>query len=330
MGSSDTDFMNKMMHISAICGLLLLLILFTGGCRIMIPAKEMLGLSCMAKKQDAMLDFYTTQGVITDPGKYAYLFEDIPSDLPSLCEVVRGVMLHIFMADKYGVTIPEERKQEVQLRTVERMLGRIMELDRQPLIVAREPLKRMVGNCRDHAVLLCSMLKYKGIPARARCGFATYFIPGRYVDHWICEYWNARQRRWVRVDPQLDEVQRKALRIAFDPLDLPPGAFVSGGEAWKMCSAGKLDPDLCGIFDMKGLWFVRGDLIRDFMALNRVEILPWDGNDLMRMEREPGLEEHRLLDAIADLTAGRDPSFKMIRSFYDSHRSLRMPDDWKP
>jgi hypothetical protein len=307
-----------------------MVLLSMGGCCPRYQIKATTSTSATPEVTDDMLKYYAAQGIITDPGKYTYLYENLPSDVASLCAVVRGVMLHIFMADKYGVTIPEERKQEVQLRTVERMLGKIMELDSQPLTVAREPLKRMVGNCRDHTALLCSMLKYKGIPARARCGFATYFIPGRYVDHWVCEYWNAQQRRWVRVDPQLDEVQIKALGITFNPLDLPPGTFVAGGEAWNMCRAGKLDPDLCGIFDMKGLWFVRGDLVRDFMALNRVEVLPWDCNDLMRREREPGFEAHRLLDAIADMTAVRDPSFRIIRSFYDSRQSLRMPEDWKP
>ena len=296
-------------------------------CRILPGLKSTLGFPDQA---DDMLKYYTTQGPITDPGRYTYLYKNLPSDVSSLCEIVSGMMLHIFMADKYGVTIPEGRKNEVQLRTVERMLGRIMELDPRPLTVAREPLKRMVGNCRDHTVLLCSMLRYKGIPARARCGFATYFIPGKYVDHWVCEYWNARRRRWVRVDPQLDEVQIKALGVKFDPLDLPANAFIPGGAAWNRCRKGKLDPDLCGIFGMKGWWFVRGDLVRDFMALDKVEILPWDCNELMRREREPGFEEHRLLNAVADMTAKRDPSFKTIRAFYESHQTLRMPEGWKP
>jgi hypothetical protein len=28
---------------------------------------------------------------------------------------------------------------------------------------------------------------------------------------------------------------------------------------------------------MHGIEFVRGDLLRDFLAFNKVEILPWDG-----------------------------------------------------
>ncbi len=275
------------------------------------------------------LRYYRSQGPITDPGGLAALYAPLPGDVPSLCAVVQGVMLHIFMADKYGVALPEERKGEVRLRTVERMLRRIRELDPAPLAVRREPSRRLVGNCRDHSALLCSMLRHKGIPARARCGFATYFIPGRYVDHWVAEYWSAERRRWVRVDPQLDGVQVKALGISFDPLDLPPGTFLPAGEVWRMCRAGRLDPDLCGIFEMHGLWFVRGDLVRDLLALNKVEILPWDWNGLMERGREPSASEYRLLDRVAEATAG-DLSFAGARALYESEPSLRMPPGWRP
>ena len=30
----------------------------------------------------------------------------------------------------------------------------------------------------------------QGMPARARCGFGAYFEKGKYVDHWVTEYWN--------------------------------------------------------------------------------------------------------------------------------------------
>lgn len=37
------------------------------------------------------------------------------------------------------------------------------------------------------------------------------------------------------------------------------------------------DPNDFGIFDMRGLWFVWGNLVRDIAALNRMELLlPWD------------------------------------------------------
>lgn len=86
-------------------------------------------------------------------------------------------MIHIFWAEQYGIQLPEQRKGEVQLRSVASKLERIAELDPRPLDQARPPDKRLVGNCRDFSVLLTAMLQHQGVPARARCGFGRYFLP---------------------------------------------------------------------------------------------------------------------------------------------------------
>nr|WP_245939303.1 hypothetical protein [Actinacidiphila glaucinigra] len=36
--------------------------------------------------------------------------------------------------------------------------------------------------------MACAFLRARGMGARARCGFATYFVEGRGLDHWITEY----------------------------------------------------------------------------------------------------------------------------------------------
>jgi hypothetical protein len=82
-------------------------------------------------------------------------------------------------AQVYGWTIDKAREEDLQLRLVALMLGRILELDDRPLAATRSPDSRLVGNCRDHTILLCSMLRHQGVPARARCGFGAYFLPGK-------------------------------------------------------------------------------------------------------------------------------------------------------
>ena len=72
------------------------------------------------------------------------------------------------------------------------------------------------------------------MPARVRCGFATYFTANPFEDHWVCEYWNDHERRWALADAQLDELQRAHLRIDFDVTDLPPGKFFNAAQAWSM------------------------------------------------------------------------------------------------
>ncbi len=254
---------------------------------------------------------------MTDPKGLSPLFDGLPTEISELVEVVQGLLIHVFWAERYGLKLPEERKeQEVNLRGVAQKLKRIQELDTALLTVERPPEGKLVGNCRDFSVLLCAMLRHQGIPARARCGFATYFLPDHYEDHWVCEHWKADERRWVMVDAQLDAFQREALGIAFDPLDVPHGQFVTGGRAWQMCRADEADPDKFGIFEWRGIWFVRGDLIRDFLALNKVEILPWDGGwgflaDEQNMEAE-------MMDGIARLSLAGDEAFAEIRATYES------------
>jgi len=274
------------------------------------------------------LEYYASPGPMTDPGTYAALFDGLPSNVSELVEVVQGVLLHIFWAERYGVVLSDERQSEVQIRPVSAKLARIQVLHGGALTEARTMERRLVGNCRDFAVVLCAMLRYQGVPARARCGFGTYFLPGRYEDHWVCEYWNQDQGRWVMVDAQLDAFQREALAIGFDPLDMPPGQFVTGGEAWEMCRAGEVDPDRFGIFEMHGIWFVRGNLIRDYLSLNKVEILPWDGGwGYLRDEQNM---ESGTMDRIAALSLASDESFAEIRATYANDDRFHVAAEWLP
>jgi transglutaminase-like putative cysteine protease len=59
----------------------------------------------------------------------------------------------------------------------------------------------MVGFCYHFALLHCALLRATGAPARIRCGFAGYFEPQRWIDHWVVEYWNGDG--WLLTDPQI-------------------------------------------------------------------------------------------------------------------------------
>ncbi len=274
------------------------------------------------------LSYYRTPGPMTDPGDLAGLLEGLPGTVRELVPVVQGLLLHIHWAERYGLLLPDERKQEVQIRNVAAKLARIRQLDEWPLSEPRPLDRKLVGNCRDFSILLCAFLRHRGVPARARCGFGTYFLPGRYEDHWVCEYWDAGAGRWVMVDAQLDAHQRKALGIRFNPLDMPPGQFVSGGQAWQMCRAGEADPNLFGLFEMHGLWFVHDNLIRDFLALNKIEILPWDGGWGFLAGEEDAAGD--VMDHISTLTLGGDASFEDLRALYQSDARFHPPADYLP
>lgn len=273
------------------------------------------------------LPYFSQYGRMTDPSPYTHLYKDLPSDIPALVRVVQGLMVHVFWGERYGLKLSEEREAEVQLRRVERRLARTLELDPSPLTAPRPSEKKIIGNCRDFSVTLASMLQSKNIPARPRCGFGTYFEPGLYIDHWVCEYWNETEQRWVLVDAQLDQVQRDVLKIAFNPLDVPRDQFIVGGAAWKMCRSGEANPDQFGIFDMHGMDFVKGDFIRDVAALNKVELLPWDCWGLIFMDfvtLPP--DDLSMLDRLADLACSDVPEFDTVHQIYESDPRLRVGD----
>ncbi|NTW45158.1 MAG: transglutaminase domain-containing protein [Anaerolineaceae bacterium] len=213
---------------------------------------------------------------------------------------------------------------ELQLRTIERRLERSLILDSRPVIDNRPIDKKLLGKCRDHSLLLVSMLRHLGVPARARCGFGAYFMPNHFEDHWVVEYWNQTQNQWVLVDAQLDELQCGILKINFDPLDVPRDQFIVGGKAWRMCRSGEQDPNKFGIFDMNGLGFVRGNLVRDIASLNKFEMLPWDCWGIILNEQLDRSEDLILLDEIADLTENDVPAFAQVQELYRQDSRLRL------
>ncbi len=275
-------------------------------------------------------EYYRHCGPMTSVGAHRAEFSTLPGDVAALCEVIQGVLIHRDMAGfAYGVTFSDERKNDAHIRPLEDLLARIRALDDRPLTVAREPGHRMAGVCRHFSVMLCAILRAQGVAARARCGFGAYFTSGKFEDHWVCEYWNAGQARWILVDAQLDTVQRNLLHPDFDPLDVPRDRFIIAGDAWRMCRAGRARADRFGLSHMPGLsgmWFIAGNVLRDLAALNRMELLPWDVWGLMQMG-DAGLidgEKGALLDRVAALTLTEDAALPEVRAIYRDDR-LRVP-----
>jgi len=128
------------------------------------------------------------------------------------------------------------------------------------------------------------------------------------------------------VDAQLDALQSSALGIPFSPLDVPRDQFIVGGRAWQLCRAGQADPETFGIFDMHGFSYVRGNLLRDVAALNKVELLPWDSWGLVFGRHDDlSTDDLAMLDRAAELTHGDVPEFDQMRQLYLNDERLRVP-----
>jgi hypothetical protein len=174
-----------------------------------------------------------------------------------------------------------------------------------------------------------AILRYKGVPARARCGFASYFERGKYVDHWVGEYWNAGEGRWVLVDEQLDALQLSIVKPTFDPLDVPRDQFLVAGDAWRLCRAGGADPMNFGVggTDLWGLVEVFGDVFQDLAALQKIELLPWGWYGLAKDDTNCEGEAD-LIDNLAAISSDADAaSLDGLRSMVAADERLRVPEE---
>jgi hypothetical protein len=292
---------------------------------------------------DGELPYYSSPGPLTAVSdEHGGLLAGLPRDLEALCAVVQGVVMHPLLTALYEAEVSEKRKEEEpELRSLGQMLAGIEALDSRPLALARPPEKRLLGTCRSFSALLCGLLRSQGVPARARCGFARYFVPGRGEDHWVCEVWSADDSRWFLVDAQLDSIQRKAFRVSLDPLDVGRDEFMPGGLVWKRCRSGAADWSEFGLsaIDKSGMWFIVGDFVRDIAALNKVELLPWDGwcmlregdagEDRFSMEPEELLtvlsqDDVAKLDRLAEQT-GETVDYEAVALAYQTDERLRVP-----
>ena len=78
--------------------------------------------------------FYSTQSVFSDPGKHKRLFDDLPDSIEDLCNIVHGLVLQKdYTEEMYFFKAPQERKLEADIRYIEKILDRIMEMDNSQL-----------------------------------------------------------------------------------------------------------------------------------------------------------------------------------------------------
>lgn len=264
---------------------------------------------------------YASPGPFTSlDGVDPVVLESVAADPVGICLPVHNLVIQ--PADAQALNLSADRFGENQIRPASSLVQRLLALDPTPLTTAREPDRRVVGTCRHFAVLSCALLRHRGISARVRCGFATYFQPGQGLDHWITEYWDDSGSRWIRIDAEI-----LGQTVLPHPQDLRPEDFLTGGEAWSAYRRGEIDAAHFGVHGSQnwGPAEIRGNAVKDLAALNKVETLPWDewGRMTDAYEGKTGADYDALLDELASVCAGDDSA--AVSALYD-HEDLRVPE----
>ncbi len=275
------------------------------------------------------LKFYQEHDIMTEIKTMEDMVSNIPKNIKTIVSYVQNILLHQHWAEAYGVELSDKRKEEPFIRRFEDKLIFLRNVGYNHISDKKQNENKIIGICRDFTIAAVALCREAGIPARARCGFASYFEKGKYIDHWVLEYWNEDKNRWVMVDAQLDYVQMEALKIDFDPLDISEEYFITGPRAWMMCREGLIEPELFGIFKWWGYDYLRCNLILDANSLLKSVMQPWDmweGYKSMPIEKWTD-KDYDVMDCLSKLSINVDNNFNDLYNYVHANDKIKVPED---
>lgn len=195
-----------------------------------------------------ILNFYLQTSIYTNYYPFADYYRSLPDNIEELSKLLCHQVIHRTKLIRSYLDKPRiyENALEINkikeqypwyknrcdddiLLTAPSITAELFRQDPRGFTMGREIKDKVVITCRYVAILLASILKAKGIPARCRSGYADYFLQERgkiFYDHWIVQYYNAKEKRWINVDPD-DEYNG-----TFNQYDLPNNEFKWIAEIW--------------------------------------------------------------------------------------------------
>lgn len=289
--------------------------------------------------QDKILEHYLQTGTYTYAGAYGDYFRSLPGNVAELGRLVCSQVIHrvtLYEGNtnanaklQYGdmTKFPwyRMRCEDDILMTAAAMTAELFRLDGRGFVPDRKTENKIVVTCRYVSVLMSAILKAKNIPCRSRAGFAPYFQPGKSMDHWINQYWNAKEARWVTIDADgfYDE---NGMNLG--QYDIADGKFDYAAGAWLDVRSGRVDgakfvyADGLGTCSLKAI--IRA-LFYDFHALMNDEISYqfqpcYIDNKFERLTEQ----DFKELDELAGLMLKPDENFEELVHVWETKKKYRI------
>jgi len=278
----------------------------------------------------------------THPGAYeTILKQSLPDVVRDIGLLVRKSLVHAVTyangntgsnADlRYGdmKRIPWWRQNEDDVfPTASAMLSELYRRDPRGLTLERLPENKLIVTCRFTSILTACLLKIKGIPARVRSGFAPYFKAegleaGKSEDHWVNQYWNKHQSRWVTidVDGSLEGY------IPFDTYDMPEGIIDFPADAWLDVRTGKVDANhFHNAGGWSGLITIAWELFYDFHCIMNDEIIYFHHPAMATLDAfsKNSEEQRKEIDELAHLMQNPDQNFDALKKLWETKKEFRL------
>ena len=280
-------------------------------------------------------EHYLKYSLYTYPGLYEDYLKTLPNDIYELGVLIRNQEMHRVelrraMTDKNNNEIKKgypwykPRCHDDVLLTAASIISELFRQDERGFTNNRLIENKIVITCRYVSVLTSSILKAKGIPCRSRAGFMGYAYENRLTDHWINQYWNNKENRWITIDMDEDENEMcKKINLT----DMKENDFYFAANAWLDARRGIAnvnDFDHGG--SLKGLNILAWQLFFDFHALMNHELSYMFIPSFIDSDNEfynLSIDELNDLDKLAKLMLNPDEHFDDLRYIYLNDKKYR-------
>lgn len=281
---------------------------------------------------------YLSFSQFTYPGLYKEYLETLPKNVRELGLLIRKQLIHRTTLEAgnvgsnadliYGdmTKVPWYRQAEDDyFNTSVAIIAELFRRDSRGFILNRKAEDKLVLTCRHTTLLTATLLKTHSIPTRVRSGFAPYFSGmhnGKSGDHWINEYFDEKENRWVAID-----VDGSLHDTGFDMYDIPSGKFDFAPVAWLDVRAGKVDGNhFRNDKPKEGIEVVAWELFYDFHCLMNNEIIyphipKYIYQPLFQTLTEKELNE---IDHLATLMLDPDKNFDELVKIWNTNKKFRV------
>ncbi|MEM7028440.1 MAG: transglutaminase-like domain-containing protein [Chloroflexota bacterium] len=242
-------------------------------------------------------------------GQYLHLYDKLPTSLDALCDLIQRQLIHPWS----GKPQPKNRQYTPQKNiTVATMLEQLIELNPAGLVMSRTLDQCVIGACRENALLLTSILRYQGVPARMRAGWAKYISskPDQFADHWVVEVWHEAENRWMWVDSDPKKI------------DFAPNEFQAAGDAWLDIRQQRASPETYRA--KTDLFYVKLNLGHDFNTILGTGPHYWEAPPLFHIPLDQMGKRHlHLVDQVATLLKAPDQNLAKLQNLQSKEPLLQ-------
>ena len=283
-----------------------------------------------------ILDHYLATSVYTYAGYYTDYFKNLPDDIPELGKLICSQVIHRVTLKEGNTNANESliygdmtrfpwyrmRCEDDILQTAVSMTAELFRLDNKGFIPERQAENKIVVTCRYVSVLMSAILKAKGIPCRSRSGFAPYLKEGFSLDHWINQYWDREQTRWITFDADFFGDSN----LGFSQYDIPNNKFDWAADTWLKIRENKTDGNIfLYAGGEKSLKAVIRAVFYDFHALMNNEIsYEFQPTYIAGKFDKLSEDDFKEIDTLAKLMVNNDVNFDTLFEIWNTNKKYRI------